>query len=337
MIKPSQHTVKLDTVQYNTLGFDSVKGFESFVDMQSLKLTPSNKMVWDHTISQSQQHILRQDSWFGTPTPGSTKELEQHRVFSGMHLIPPVKRSIKKHLKKFTRFTSPEQIQIKQLDFNDRGLGVFSFDRAAMGLYRTPPLDRSSPIVLAKSQLKVALGINNAATKVKSVFAWFTPKTLSAPTANIFIIAGAPLHIEGNQIMYTGVGCSILVDFLELHGMPVQVFVIVASKINDQVVASIVKVKDTQTPINNNTLLLLSSDPKHFRYRGFKSIIAIGDYFQLNVPRSLGEMTKHLSSNIVKAIGLQGIVFQPSYSAEAVTNEILRLLEHFTSKKIPHE
>ncbi|MBK6834070.1 MAG: hypothetical protein IPG89_07270 [Bacteroidetes bacterium] len=56
-------------------------------------------------------------------------------------------------------------------------------------------------------------------------------------------------------------------------------------------------------------MALLSSDPRFFRYEGFKGIVSIYDYFRKQTPETLGRgMTKDI---------LQEVIEKSDYSTKA--------------------
>jgi len=98
----------------------------------------------------------------------------------------------------------------------------------------------------------------------------------------------------------------------------------------------VVRVKRFQDKADLNQLLLMSSDPRYFRFRGFKALIAVSDYFGLTVPRGLGKMEKSMGRDFVSAIEDRGFVFEQSYSLEAAAREVSRIVEEY-QKRIEDE
>jgi hypothetical protein len=73
----------------------------------------------------------------------------------------------------------------------------------------------------------------------------------------------------------------------------------------------------------------MSSDPKYFRYRGFKSLVALCNYFELVIPDTLGAITENMGKDFVQQLNSQGVVFEQSYSLEAASREVVSIIEKY--------
>ena len=94
-----------------------------------------------------------------------------------------------------------------------------------------------------------------------------------------------------------------------------------------------VRVKRFQDRIDKNLLLLLSSDPRYFRYRGFKALIALSNYFGLDIPKGLGRLEKNMGNQFVRALDAKAFVFEQSYSLDHAAREVKRIIETYQNRR----
>jgi hypothetical protein len=142
-------------------------------------------------------------------------------------------------------------------------------------------------------------------------------------------MAGANANIEGDQLLYVGLACAELVEFLELRGISVEVNVLLGTSFSNQVAMACVRVKRFQDKLDKNQLLLISSDPRYFRYRGFKSLVALSNYFGLTIPSGLGSITAQMGNAFAKAVNPKGFVFEQSYAMESAVKEVTQIIENY--------
>ena len=328
MVLPKKHKIK----QYNYVHFGSVRAFDEFVDEETLKLTDENRATWSGVNKDTLRKINSGSEWYGNPTPKNLNELNEHEVFLGMHLLKPIQAKIKQHLDKYLNYLDSEIMPKPKVAYNDRGLGMFSFDRAAMSLYKTDKINLSTPINRAISQLNVELGNRKINTAVKNVYAYFEHKNTSYPAITLYVMAGANADRKGDQLLYVGLACAELIDFLEQRGVAVELNVLLGTAHSDQISMGIIKVKRFEDRLDKNQLLLLSSDPRYFRYRGFKALIALTNYFGLTIPSSLGRISEDMGKGFVTAQQEKGFVFEQSYSLESAAKEVTTIIENYKKK-----
>lgn len=213
--------------------FDSVGSFHAFVDDEMKSLSAHNHEMMKTINKGTQDEIEKGTEWYGTPAPKSIAELDNHISFMEMHLMKEVQPKVKDHLSGYLRFLDNEVMPKPKLSYNDRGLGMFSFDRAAMGLYKNTRISTGTPIDMATTQLNIELGRKHTSTSVKKVFAWFENKQSSYPSLRLYIMAGANANIQGNQLLYVGLACGELIDFLEARGVAVEVNVLLGTSFDN--------------------------------------------------------------------------------------------------------
>ncbi len=327
MHTPKKHHIKSESNSYHYLLFDSVGSFTAFVDAETEKLTTANAARWKSVLHQTQQHVEKGSDWYGTPPASSIPELEQHHSFLGMQLLKKLQPKIKNYLHPYLEHLNAHVIPKPKIAYNDRGLGMFSFERAAMGLFRLGSINLKTPLERTTTQLHIELG--KTRTTTKKVYAFFKDKKTAYPSLQLYLMAGANANIKGNEMLYAGLACSELVEFLEARGVAVAVSVLMGTSFENRVVMGVVCVKRFQDKMDKNQLLLLSCDPRYFRFRGFKSLIALSNYFGYTIPSGLGKITTNMGTDFVKALQKKGFVFEQSYSLEAATKEVTRIINTY--------
>ena len=133
--------------------------------------------------------------------------------------------------------------------------------------------------------------------------------------------------------LYVGLACTELVQFLELRGVAVEVNVLFETSIEQDTVVAIVRAKSFEMPVDANQLLLLSSDPRYFRYQGFQALIALSNHFDISIPDGLGRTLKDIGKDFVTALQADGDVFEQSYALDDAAQEVVRILEAFNNKQ----
>lgn len=329
---PKQHKLVAGSIPYNHLFFDSVLSFNEFVDDEMKKLSAGNSEVWEGTLKSTKENIQAESDWYGSPIPAGIGDLENHKKFLGMHLLKSVQEKIQQHLARYLEYINSEILPKRKLAYNDKGLGLFSFDRAGIALLKAHKINLDTPTDEMITKLKIELGKTCIRTRMKEVYAYFQNKNVSYPSIRLYVMAGANANIKGNEILYVGIACSELVEFLEARGVPVEVNVMLGSEFNRQVTLGVVRVKRFDQKPDRNQLLLLCSDPRYFRYRGFKGIIALANYFDFVIPSSLGRVFANMGNAFVESLGENGFVFEQSYSLERSSNEVTRIIETYAKR-----
>jgi hypothetical protein len=326
---PKKHTIIHKEQKYNYLQFDSVLAFNEFVDYQAGFLSDYNKNRWDFQKENAAIIIENKRDWFGVPVPKSTSELESHNSFLGMHLLKEIRPKLQDKLSEYLEYLAQSELPKPTIAYNDRGLGVFSFDRAAMGMYKIHTINRSTPIQENITKLNIELGKKQLQTSVKSVYAYFKHKQNSYPSLQLYVMAGANSHVKGNNILFVGLACAELVTFMEQRGISVEVNVLLGSHFRGQTTLGQIRVKRYQDRLDTNQLLLISSDPRYFRYRGFKALIVMANYFGYKIPEGLGRLTSSLGNNFVSAVNENGFVFEQSYAMDKAIGEVATIITNY--------
>ncbi|WP_346881279.1 hypothetical protein [uncultured Algibacter sp.] len=332
MSRPQKHTIQTPQIKYNYLLFDSVFAFNDFVDEETSLLSKGNSARWNHVKNGTKIQLRKGTDWYGTPSPKSIDELEAHRTFLGMSLVESIQPKIKKSLATYLEHLENNVLPKPKIAYNDRGLGIFSFERATMALYKKFPLNTQTPIHTAVSQMNIELRNHQIQTSVKNVYAYFQNKQSSYPSMQLYIMSGANADVKGNELLYVGLACAELVEFLELRGIAVEVNVMLGTSFDNQVNMAQIRVKRFQDRLDKNQLLLISSDPRYFRYRGFKGLVAICNYFGLTIPSGLGRITNSMGNSFVKNTNRNGFVFEQSYSMDSAVKEVSQIILNYKNQ-----
>ncbi|QKX05347.1 hypothetical protein HN014_10605 [Aquimarina sp. TRL1] len=332
MKSPLKHSVALNQGIAHYLIFDSVSDFHDFVDAQMEELNGYTARVFKKIRNNALDRITNESNWYGSPPPKSIKELNFHTQFIGMHLVQSVELKIRKHLTHYIQFVKDQILPKPKLSYNDKGLGVFAFDRAAMGLFKTQPTAADPKIQKNINQMKIELDRDNKTTSIKEVYAYIKDKNTSIPSLQLYISVGGNAGIMGDQLLYVGLACAILVEYMELRGIAVEVNIILGTFFNNSYPVGIIRLKRFEAPLDKNMLLLLSSDPRYFRYRGFKGLIALSNYFELPIPYDLGMLKDDIGKSFVEALDSDGIVFEQSYDIHSVVQEVIRIITTYNQK-----
>lgn len=332
MSAPQKHTIQGNDGKYNYLLFDSVFAFNEFVDDEVKQLSSANQSRWDWVTQSTSDNIKNGTNWYGTPAPKDVIELETHRTFLGMPLVEKIQPKIKDKLAEYLQYLNDAVMPKPKMAYNDRGLGVFSFERAAMAMFKQFPVNTGTPLDTSVSQMNIELRNKQIQTSVKSVYAYFQDKQQSYPSLQLYLMAGANAQVKGNDLLYVGLACAELVEFMELRGVSVEMNVMLGTSFNNQVTMGCVRVKRFQDKLDKNQLLLMSSDPRYFRYRGFKSLVAMSNYFGLIIPSGLGTISASMGNAFAKAVNEKGFAFEQSYSMESAVKEVSQIITNYKNR-----
>jgi len=330
MIVPLAHNIPQENITYNYLEMDNVSAFNRFINKEGLQLNYSNAHTWENYKISADLKIQKGTDWYGKPAPTKLEDLERHSRFLGMHLLKEIQPKLEKKMQPYLQYLSNNVMPLPKVAYNDKHLGMFSFDRAALALYQHPPTKGATPLEQTTSQLKIELDKLDIASRVKRVFAYFKNKETSLPSIRIYLMAGANANVQGNEMLYVGLACAELVTFLEIRGVAVEVNVLIGTSFDEIVNVAIVRVKRFQDALDKNQLLLMSSDSRYFRYRGFKALICLSNHFGLTIPSGLGRLEHKMGQNFVNALGTNGFVFEQSYSLENAAKEVTRIIEEYS-------
>lgn len=288
--------------------FRNLVEYSKWVDGKMETLSAVNKYHHERfKLNSLKSRIASDETWYGE---GTTAE----ELIAGItqYRKPELITELLDKVKEEIPAAVSEQIQTKRMAFNDRGMGLFSFDRAAMGLYRikewySPSLGKTvekdeclesegvftliedGSEVIERWEQKPD-GKPKIRTITKKVFAWFPNRSKEREAVEIYIGCGGNSHLSAEQMLYSGLGAIVFAEILAKARIPTKITIAVGSSDDNWATSciSLVPVKNYDENLDSNLLATLSSDPRFFRNEGFKGIIATYDHFGKECPWSLG-------------------------------------------------
>ena len=326
MSNPIIHTHSFENRRFQYIQFGSPGDYHDFVESQSQRLFMGNAQSLENVIQNAKGRIATSSDWYGNPPPKAIKDLEEHRYFGKMELLKVIAPKIQKELNRYTELVEDDLLKRPTLSANSKGLGVFSFDRAMMGLYKIPLAKDASALEKYTHQLKIELG-KDKATTVKNTHLYFENKSASKPTLTLTltVLAGANANTKGDELYYVGIAVALLTEYLESCHIGVAIDVLLGTSFGVHTIVSAIRVKRYEAPLDVNQLLVLSSDPRYFRFNGFKGLIALADYCGVNIPNGLGKIDDTIT-NAYTEYHPNTLLFNQSYSVDRAVKEVSRIL-----------
>ena len=257
--------------------------------------------------------IKRQESWYGE---GATfREMaEGITQYKSPELITRIYDQVYDKISAAVK----DSIKARKIKYNPNGIGVFSFDRAAMSMYRLEEYfsekhqrvveDRevkqfkerytfiadNSPVIKRLEQKPD--GTPKIRTTSKNVFAYFPSVKTENRAVEMYISCGGDVSVKADAFLYSGVSALIVAQILEKARIKTKISIAIGSSpdgYEKTAYSCLIPVKNYDENLDINLLALLTSDPRFFRFDGFKGIISTYDHFNTKTPFSLGRgMTK---------------------------------------------
>ena len=330
MSDPIIHTHSFESRRFQYVQFTSPGDYHDFVQRQSQRLFTGNAKTLEYVIESTKMRIVQSSDWYGNPSPRAVRDLETHRYFGKMELLKVIAPKIQKELDRYTELVEDELLKRPTLTANSKGLGVFSFDRAMMGLYKIPLAKGASALEKYTHQLKIELG-KDKATTVKNTHLYFENKSSSKPTLTLTVLAGANAKTKGDALYYVGIAVALLTEYLESCHIAVAIDVLLGTSFGVHTIVSAIRVKRYEESLDSNQLLVLASDPRYFRFNGFKGLIALADYCGVNIPNGLGRIDDKITDAYLKYVP-NTLLFNQSYSIDRAVKEVSRILLEYTKK-----
>jgi hypothetical protein len=303
--------------------FSSLYVFNKYIEetMGGLRM-PGNKRFWESYVKGQVKDHLKSD-WYGEPRAASIQELENHDKFLNWDYYHQIKRVVDKKYKRLKAIKTSKIIKTKKRQFNALELGVFSFERAASGLYKLEDDD---------SEVKYR-------TTTQDSFIFEDLKGKATKYLRVFIKMGASNIIKGNDLLNVGVGAAILVEKLVKMGIKVEVNIVTAGyHENKEAYVYSVKVKDFESRLKLNDLLIMTASARYFRYKGFKATVTQYDYEGRLVPSYFRYTMDQYEAQWVldelhKNDKTDFVLFGHSFSQTALLKEIDTVIEKMKKVK----
>lgn len=302
--------------------FDNLLEYHRWVNQTIENISSLNEEETDRFTKDYNDRIIRfNKQWFGEGV--TFEELEKGITsYKEPELIERLLSQVSDKISTQTK----DKIKARKVKFNPNGLGVFVFDRASMGMYRlnefySPSKNKVvAPELVRKTSLGYELisdgsviqqrgeeksdGKPKIRTTSKNVYAYFPKINKERQAVELYISCGAHSKIKAEELLYSGISAIVVAELLEKAKIQTKISVVFGSSpdgYTKNAYACLVPVKKYDEPLDKNILALLSSDPRFFRYEGFKGIVSIYDYFRKPVPPSLGRgMTKDTLIEVIE-------------------------------------
>lgn len=270
-------------------------------EYRQTSLSRDNYEMWEYWYSEDGAGHKK---FFDTP--------EKMNAFYGVSSIEELRGLITryKYFDEFIKLKSKFDNKIEELDINiqypkpkfkpnDKGIGMFSFDRASSGLYVVldyfyedtgEKLDDSNYVSVANKQTpdkyffdsrngrkliqKKRMGDNGrpvVRTRTKKVYLYREVIDRFEKRVEFFIVPGGNAGISPQNLMYVGMAPILLAEKLESLGIRVRVNICLGGldpySEGQDILCEIFPVKDYGLNVDLNMLSLLASDPRIFRWK----------------------------------------------------------------------
>lgn len=251
--------------------FKNLLDYQAWVRKVFDNLSPLNKHERSrYTESAINNFIQSNPHRYGSGT--TFKELENGiKFYKRPELIETLYQKISQEVNPIIS----QQLKSKKLKFNALGLGVFSFERAAMSLHT----------------IKTEQGELKTKTDTKELFGYFPYLPKENNAVEFFISNLGAASVKAENLLYGGLAAIILAELLTKSGYKVKINIVVATFQNakkDTIVGVMIPAKNYEEPIDRNLIALLSSDPRFLRFDGFKGLVCAYDSFQQSIPSNYG-------------------------------------------------
>ena len=251
---------------------NSFRELSNFVDFQFKKMRNHLKEEWKRFQAENQDAIDKNNTyWFGEPMPKSLTELEKLTQFRYMDKFLKLQKHLRTELKKLKKLRKLDTIQVKKIAYNDREIGIFSFDRASMGLYKEKQKDGTMKIV----------------SDVKKSFVYFETKDSQKRFVRIYVQRPNSNVHHADDLFFKGAYAALLSEELMNVGYDVEVIgVNGTTDFNSykngghDFYATFTTFKKATARLNLNDFLLCVADAAYMRYKGFKEQIAVYNHFK---------------------------------------------------------
>ncbi len=253
--------------------FKNLLDYQLWVQQSFAKLSSKNSGHQpNYSQSRTEWRIQNDPSWFGR---GTTYKVlaEGVKQYQNPDLLERLYEKVQHELNPVIA----QKLKARKLKFNALGFGMFSFDRAAMTLYKVRENDESD-------LLKIK-------TNTKELFAYFPEVSREKHAVEFFISCDALGSVKAEAMLYGGVSAVVMAELLIKAGIKVKINIVIGSALNEQrhtYIGCIIPVKNYDEPLDRNVLALLSSDPRFMRFDAFKGVICAFENFERATPGGLG-------------------------------------------------
>jgi len=331
-------------VDVRWLSFGSLRDYYVWLEAEGGRLTAHNAAVYKNyaTPANTQRRSAGENMRRFGQAEVTFEQLEKHSEYQNPQLADEIGAKFRTKLQPLLNRFEENSVNLRKMRYNALGLGVFSFDRASIGLMRMRTGD-VQPIDLQIRRMEMELGqasnandLTRAVTTVKDVFAWFPSTPAASKTIKIYLDSGGSSNVTAQEMLYTGIGMTEVTDFFVSNGYAVEVRILIGALHGPVVALADIAVKRYEDSLDKNLLLTLSSDPMFYRHNGFKGLIATANASKINISDGLGsDLEMGDTMTAIAPADETSIFFQHTYSEAATLAEVDRIISLVTSKNTP--
>ncbi len=304
---------------------DSPRALHNFTDYHFKKMGSHLKNEWLNFQKLSQDEINRNNTdWFGSPMPQSIAELDKMKAFRHIDRYNELKKKLSKELKALKKLKKIDIVPVRKIAYNDRELGIFSFDAAAISL-RKDKDDKGKKIIVSDN---------------KKSFAYFEEKDNQKRFVRIYVTRPSSAAAgDADNLLWKGILAALLTE--ELTSLQFDVEVVGINGTTDfqsgggsgyDYYATFTKFKKSQGRLNVDEFLMHVADAAYMRYHGFKEQIATYQNFKhyKKQTEKYGSMTFDWSvAYLIEQIndGSKYLLINNVFSEEALLEQVTNILE----------
>jgi hypothetical protein len=284
--------------------------YQAWVNERMNNLSKENELLTEYFDKTETENRInkRGGKWFGE---GATyRELAAGvSQYKNPDLITKIYNQVNHSISTQAR----DSIKARKVKFNPFGLGIFVFDRAAMGMYRLEEFYSQSkktrverelvkldttPHTLFEDGTEVIKrweqkpdGKPKIRTVNKTVYAYYPKVRKDGKAIELFIMAGGDVSKTANELLYSGISAIIIAQILEKARIKTRISLLHGTspdQYGNSFYGSIIPIKNYDENVDVNLLALITSDPRFFRWDGFKGILAVYDFFKKSMPGNFG-------------------------------------------------
>jgi hypothetical protein len=216
--------------------------------------------------------------------------------------------------------TKSNSIASKKIQYNDLGIGVFSFDRASQSMYKIkefycPKIDKvvdtnqvldvGGNYILSGKNYPVeqrfeqhANGKQKIRTNSKKVWAYFPKVKRQKAAVEIYVSCGNYDGVSASDFLLSGMAAIIIAKRLIASSIPVRINTVIGwDDWENNYDCAIIPVKDYNDPLDVNLLAYATSDPRFWRWEGYKACTILK---KLNRRYSYGDVFKTFTPAQIK-------------------------------------
>jgi hypothetical protein len=288
--------------------FNNLLEYRQWVNDSMIRLRHNRRYLKEYSEESINQLIEWDTNWFGE---GTTFEELQAGITT--YKSPELIKTIYEKVNDRVALSVRDRIKARKVQYNAMGLGIFLFDRAAMGMYRLKELyspvhsrivkqeevqkvDKSYRLISDRTPVierweEKPDGSPKIRTTSKKVYAYYPKQNKQNRAVEIYLAIGGSASINAEDFIYSGVSAIIVAQLLEKAHVNTRISIVVGTSPDEfkrSVYASIIPVKEYDEKTDANLLALLSSDPRFYRYDGFKGVISTYEHFDTQAPPDIG-------------------------------------------------